>query len=459
MKAKFISLSKSNQSIKLFIHLLDKSQKKNNYQSFKYNNKELFKYSFNLSDSQLNFSILPSVFNQKKFYQKTIGSFIFDQSTKYSASVINIECKNKHLLDDVVFGFMQKDYIYSVYKSDSKITKYKTSFKLPKNYNILLKSINYLKQLVSEPSNIIFPESFVNIAQKNFNKKNMSTKILKEDKIKKIGLNCLLAVSQGSARKPRVMEFYNKKSPKNVDVLFVGKGVCFDSGGISIKPSAGMEDMKWDMGGAAVTAAIMKYLSEINSRLSYAGIVGLVENMPSSTAYKPGDIIKSYKGINVEVLNTDAEGRLVLADIITYGCEVYNPKIVIDFATLTGAIVVALGQHYAGLYSNDDIIAEKLYDSGIDTNEKVWRMPLHDDFDKELNSPFVDLKNIGAGRYGGSITAAQFLQRFVPPKTKWAHLDIAGTTWKNTGDLMNSKGATGFGLTLIADFIDTYFKK
>ena len=459
MKAKFISLSKSNQSIKLFIHLLDKSQKKNNYQSFKYNNKELFKYSFNLSDSQLNFSILPSVFNQKKFYQKTIGSFIFDQSTKYSASEINIDCKNKHLLDDVVFGFIQKDYIYSVYKSDSKISKYKTSFKLPKNYNNLIKSINYLKLLVSEPSNIIFPESFVNIAQKNFNKKNMSTKILKEDKIKKIGLNCLLAVSQGSARKPRVMEFYNKKSPKNVDVLFVGKGVCFDSGGISIKPSAGMEDMKWDMGGAAVTAAIMKYLSEINSRLSYAGIVGLVENMPSSTAYKPGDIIKSYKGINVEVLNTDAEGRLVLADIITYGCEVYNPKIVIDFATLTGAIVVALGQHYAGLYSNDDIIAEKLYDSGIDTNEKVWRMPLHDDFDKELNSPFVDLKNIGAGRYGGSITAAQFLQRFVPPKTKWAHLDIAGTTWKNNGDLMNSKGATGFGLTLIADFIDTYFKK
>jgi leucyl aminopeptidase len=299
----------------------------------------------------------------------------------------------------------------------------------------------------------------VNLAQKNFNKKNMYTKILKEDKLKKIGLNCLLAVSQGSARKPRVMEFCNKKSPKNVDVLFVGKGVCFDSGGISIKPSAGMEDMKWDMGGAAVTAAIMKYFSEINPNISYAGIVGLVENMPSSTAYKPGDIIKSYKGINVEVLNTDAEGRLVLADIITYGCEVYNPKIVIDFATLTGAIVVALGQHYAGLYSNDDTIAEKLYDSGINTNEKVWRMPLHDDFDKELNSPFVDLKNIGAGRYGGSITAAQFLQRFIPPKTKWVHLDIAGTTWKNSGDLMNSKGATGFGLTLIADFIDTYFKK
>ena len=459
MKAKFISLSKSNQSIILSIDILDKSTKKNDYQSFKYNNVELFKYSFHISKSQLNFLILPSLANKKDFYQKIIGSFIFDQSIKYSATQIIVNCINEHLLEDVVFGFVQKDYIYSVYKSDSKNSKYKTSFKLSKNHIQLLKSINYLKQLVSEPSNIIYPESFVSLAQKNFNKKNMYTKILKEDKLKKIGLNCLLAVSQGSARKPRVMEFYNKKSQKNVDILFVGKGVCFDSGGISIKPSAGMEDMKWDMGGAAVTAAIMKYFSEINPNISYAGIVGLVENMPSSTAYKPGDIIKSYKGINVEVLNTDAEGRLVLADIITYGCEVYNPKIVIDFATLTGAIVVALGQHYAGLYSNDDTIAEKLYDSSINTNEKVWRMPLHDDFDKELNSPFVDLKNIGAGRYGGSITAAQFLQRFIPPKTKWAHLDIAGTTWKNSGDLMNSKGATGFGLTLIADFIDTYFKK
>ena len=459
MKAKFISLSKSNQSIILSIDISDKSPKKNHYQSFKYNNEELFKYSFNISKSQLNFSISPSVNNKKNFYQKVIGSFIFDQSIKYSATEININCLDKILLEDIVFGFIQKDNIYSVYKTGSKNIKYKTTFKLSKSYIQLLKSIAYLKQLVSEPSNIIYPESFVSLAQKNFNKNNMRTKILKEDKLKKIGLNCLLAVSQGSARKPRVMEFHNKKLPKNVDVLFVGKGVCFDSGGISIKPSAGMEDMKWDMGGAAVTAAIMKYLSEINPKISYAGIVGLVENMPSSTAYKPGDIIKSYKGINVEVLNTDAEGRLVLADIITYGCEVYNPKIVIDFATLTGAIVVALGQHYAGLYSNDDTIAKKLYDSGINTNEKVWRMPLHDDFDKELNSPFVDLKNIGSGRFGGSITAAQFLQRFIPPKTKWAHLDIAGTTWKNSGDLMNSKGATGFGLTLIADFIDTYFKK
>jgi leucyl aminopeptidase len=458
MKAKFNSLNKSNQSIILSVNVLKKSLDKNKSLTFKYNNYELFKYSFNVLNSKLNIIISISS-TEKNFYPKMIGSFIFTQSLKYTVTELIINCPNSDLLEDIVMGFNQKDYIYSFYKSDSKINNFKSSYKLSeKNYQ-LIRSISYLKQLVSEPSNIIYPESFVNLAKKNINSNNMSVKILKEDKLKKIGLNCLLAVSQGSARKPRVMEFYNKKSPKNVDILFVGKGVCFDSGGISIKPSAGMEDMKWDMGGAAVTAAIMKYLSEINPQISYAGIVGLVENMPSSTAYKPGDIIKSYKGINVEVLNTDAEGRLVLADIITYGCEVYNPKIVIDFATLTGAIVVALGQHYAGLYSNDDAIAEKLYVSGINTNEKVWRMPLHDDFDKELNSPFVDLKNIGPGRYGGSITAAQFIQRFIPPKTKWAHLDIAGTTWKNSGDLMNSKGATGFGLTLIADFIDTYFKK
>jgi leucyl aminopeptidase len=217
--------------------------------------------------------------------------------------------------------------------------------------------------------------------------------------------------------------------------------------------------MKWDMAGAAVVASIIRYLSYKKTNFSYAGIIGLVENMPSGTAYKPGDIIKSHKGINVEVLNTDAEGRLVLADIISYGSEIYRPKIIIDFATLTGAIMVALGQHFAGLYSNDDKLAKSLYESGIRTNEKVWRMPLHEDFDKELNSPFVDLKNITNSRYGGSVTAAQFLQRFIPQKTKWAHLDIAGVTWKSYGDKMNNKGATGFGLTLISDFIDKYFLK
>ncbi|MDA8669163.1 leucyl aminopeptidase [Alphaproteobacteria bacterium] len=458
MKAQFNLIKSANQSIKISFKILRSIPNKRNFKSFSYNKVSIFDYSISIINSQFDVVICPSIKLLSLFHKNVMGSFMHDYSIKFEASQVDVFCEDQSLLDNVISGFLQKDFIYSIYKKDSLTERFKTSYKLKKNNNQKLKSINFLKELVSEPSNIIYPESFVTRTEKQINKSKVNIKISDQKKIKQIGLNCLLAVSQGSARKPRVMEFYKKNHSKNVDILFVGKGVCFDSGGISIKPSAGMEEMKWDMGGAAVTVAIIKYLSEINTHFSYAGIVGLVENMPSGTAYKPGDIIKSYKGINVEVLNTDAEGRLVLADIITYGCEIYKPKIVIDFATLTGAIMVALGQHYAGMFSNDDDLSDALYQSGIETNEKVWRMPLHDDFDKELNSPFVDLKNIGAGRYGGSVTAAQFLQRFVPPKTKWAHLDIAGTTWKNSGDILNRKGATGFGLTLIADFIDRYFK-
>ena len=458
MSAQFNLIKLPNQNIKICFVILKSISNKKKFKSFSYNKEPIFNYLISINNSQIDISIHPSVNLLTQFHKKAMGSFMYDYSVKFEASKVDIVCDDHDLLDNVIMGFHQKDFIYSIYKKNSSKEKFKTSYKLKKNNNEKLKSINFLKELVSEPSNIIYPDSFVKRTEKQINKSKVNIKIHDQKKIKKIGLNCLLAVSQGSARQPRVMEFSKKNNSKNVDILFVGKGVCFDSGGISIKPSAGMEEMKWDMGGAAVTAAIIKYLSAINTNFSYAGIVGLVENMPSGTAYKPGDIIKSYKGINVEVLNTDAEGRLVLADIITYGCEVYKPKIVIDFATLTGAIMVALGQHYAGIFSNDDGLSKALYKSGIETNEKVWRMPLHDDFDKELNSPFVDLKNIGVGRYGGSVTAAQFLQRFIPPETKWAHLDIAGTTWKNSGDIMNSKGATGFGLTLIADFIDRYFK-
>ena len=425
---------------------------------YKYNKIVIFKYNFSLKDSAYSLKIYTNNSPKNHFKKTILGSFIYDNSIKYSISEITINTDKKIDLHPVVFGFLQKDFIYSIYKKNSPKIKFKTTFKLSKDYFSLLNSINFLKELVTEPSNIIYPNTFAKRTISQINKKKVSVSTLDRKKIMKIGLSCLLAVNQGSQREPIVMEFTKKNSKKNVDILFVGKGVCFDSGGISIKPSGGMEDMKWDMAGAAVTVSIIKYLSEIKTNFSYAGIVGLVENMPSGNAYKPGDIIKSYKGINVEVLNTDAEGRLVLADIITYGCEKYRPKIVIDFATLTGAIMVALGQHYAGLFCNDSTLADTLYQSGQDTNEKVWRMPLHDDFDKELNSPFVDLKNIGAGRYGGSVTAAQFLQRFVPKDTKWAHLDIAGTTWKNGGDIMNNKGSTGFGLTLIADFISKYFK-
>ena len=458
MKAQFNLINISNQRFKLLVNILDKGSPKKGLLDYKYNNFVIFKYCLKLENSRFVLNIYKTNSKINHFNRVVLGAFVYDISLKYSISSITIETNNKLILQSLAFGFLQKDFIYTKYKSKSKFSKFKTNYKLSNNNQTLLDSIKFLKELVSEPSNVIYPASFVKRTQKYINKKKVDINILNKKDISKIGLNCLLAVSQGSQREPKVMEFSKKNKKNNVDILFVGKGVCFDSGGISIKPSAGMEDMKWDMAGSAVAVAIIKYLSEIQTNFSYAGIVGLVENMPSGTAYKPGDIIKSYEGINVEVLNTDAEGRLVLADIITYGCKKYKPKVVIDFATLTGAIMVALGQHYAGLFCNDDTLANTLYLSGQDTNEKVWRMPLHNDFDKELNSPFVDIKNIGAGRYGGSITAAQFLQRFVPKNVKWAHLDIAGTTWKNSGDIMNNKGSTGFGLTLIADFINKYFQ-
>jgi len=442
-------------NIILKTHKPDKSFKK-----YVYNKTVIFFYLIKIDNNEINVQILLNK-NFESLQLHIIGAFIFDLSSKYQASNINVnyDGPNKNLLDSLYFGFKRKDFIFNEYLRNSQKEQFKSNFKLSKKNSSLLNSINFMKLLVSLPSNILYPKSYCDLIKKNIDSNKIKINYYNENKIKKIGMNCLLSVAQGSQREPRVVTFQSK-SPKRkaCDILFVGKGVCFDSGGISIKPSGGMEDMKWDMAGSAVVSGLMKYLSEIKPEISFAGIIGLVENMPSHKAYKPGDIIKSYKGINVEVLNTDAEGRLVLADIISYGCEKYNPKIVIDFATLTGAIMVALGQHYAGLFCNDDKLSNALYEAGLNTNERVWRMPLHDDFDKELNSPFVDLKNIGAGRYGGSVTAAQFLQRFIPNKTKWAHLDIAGTTWKNAGDMFNNKGSTGFGLTLIANFINKYFK-
>ena len=459
MNLNFISTSKTNQNIKLNCSIILKKPK--NLKTFNTkieNGNKKFLYKIFIENSDLHLIIFQDKNLSNSLKYPNIGYFLFDIANKYDATVINIISDlNANIIDYVVYEFMQKDFIFNKYLKKSTFSKYKTSYKLSPKNKSKLDAILLLKQLVSEPSNIIYPQTFAEIVKRSINLRNTSVKILNKSKIEKLGLRCLLSVNQGSNKEPRVVEFL-KKTPKNdVDILFVGKGVCFDSGGISLKPSAGMEDMKWDMAGAAVVSAVMKYLSNINTKFTYAGIIGLVENMPDGSAYKPGDIIKSYKGVNVEILNTDAEGRLVLADIISYGCDIYKPKIVIDFATLTGAVMIALGQHYAGLYSNDDKLANTLFSSGLDTNEKIWRMPLHEDFDKELNSPFVDLKNITNSRYGGSVTAAQFLKRFIPKDTKWAHLDIAGVTWKPNGDKMNGKGATGFGLTLISDFIDKYF--
>jgi leucyl aminopeptidase len=282
--------------------------------------------------------------------------------------------------------------------------------------------------------------------------------------MKKLGMGALLGVAQGSAHEPRlvVMHYNGKPGVKagakgSAPVAFVGKGVTFDSGGISIKPAASMEDMKWDMGGAGVVIGLMKALAGRKAKVNAIGVVGLVENMPSGTAQRPGDIVTSMSGQTIEVINTDAEGRLVLADALWYTNERFKPHTIVDLATLTGAIMVALGDQYAGLFSNNDTLADELIDAGRAVDERVWMMPMGAGYDKMIDCPAADMQNVG-GRWGGSITAAQFLKRFVG-ETKWAHLDIAGVTWNKTGKATTPAGGTGFGVRLLDRWVRDKIEK
>ncbi|TKT81362.1 leucyl aminopeptidase [Aquamicrobium sp. LC103] len=303
------------------------------------------------------------------------------------------------------------------------------------------------RDLVNEPANILGPIEFAAKA-KELEKLGVKVEILTEKEMKKLGMGALLGVAQGSVRPPRlvVMQWNGGKAKAN-PVAFVGKGVVFDSGGISIKPAAGMEDMKGDMGGAAAVTGLIHALAARQAKVNAVGIIGLVENMVDGNAQRPGDIVTSMSGQTIEVLNTDAEGRLVLADALWYCQDRFKPEFMVNLATLTGAIMVALGQHHAGLFSNNDELAERLYDAGGATAERVWRMPIGPDYDKLIDSKNADMKNIG-GRYGGAITAAQFLQRFVND-TPWAHLDIAGTAMGSPATEINQSWASGFGVRLL----------
>jgi leucyl aminopeptidase len=325
------------------------------------------------------------------------------------------------------------------------------------------KGVELTRDLVTEPANVLFPAEFAERCEK-LKKLGVKVEVLGQTELDELGFGTLLAVSQGSAREPKmvVMQWLgdpaheDKKAKKPVaPIALIGKGVCFDSGGISIKPAAGMEDMKWDMAGAGAVTGAMAALAGRKAKLDVVGLIGLVENMPSGAATRPGDVVKSYSGQTVEILNTDAEGRLVLADVLHYANTRFAPRLMVDLATLTGAIIVGLGHEYAGLFANDDELATKLAQAGEAVGEKLWRMPLvkkGQSYDKELNSPIADVKNIGGGRAGGSITAAQFLQRFVG-ETKWAHLDIAGVAWAGKDSATAPKGATGFGVRLLDEFV------
>ncbi len=313
------------------------------------------------------------------------------------------------------------------------------------------------RDLVNEPPNVLFPIEFARRATA-LRKLGVAVEVLDMKALKKLGMGALLGVGQGSARESRVVVMrWNGGKRGEPPLAIIGKGVCFDTGGISIKPAASMEDMKGDMAGAACVVGLMHALSARKARANVVGVIGLVENMPSGTAQRPGDIVKSMSGQTIEIINTDAEGRLVLGDVLWYANKRFKPKFMIDLATLTGAIVVSLGQEYAGLFSNDDKLAKRLIEAGEATGERVWRMPLGPEFDKMIDSKFADMKNAGS-RHGGSITAAQFLQRFVD-KTPWAHLDIAGTAIAVPASDINQSWAPGWGVRLLDRLVAENYEK
>jgi leucyl aminopeptidase len=303
------------------------------------------------------------------------------------------------------------------------------------------------RELINEPPNVLFPVEFARRAGE-LKKVGVAVEVLDVPAMKQLGMRALLGVGQGSAHEPRIVVMrWNGGKKGEPPVALIGKGVCFDTGGISIKPAAAMEDMKGDMAGAACVVGLMHTLAARKACVNVVGAIGLTENMPSGTAQRPSDIVKSMSGQTIEIINTDAEGRLVLADVLWYVKERFKPKWMIDLATLTGAILVSLGQEYAGLFTNDDKLAKRLAEAGEATGERVWRMPLGPEFDKMIDSKFADMKNAGS-RYGGSITAAQFLQRFVD-KTPWAHLDIAGTGMGVQPSDINQSWGPGWGVRLL----------
>jgi leucyl aminopeptidase len=325
----------------------------------------------------------------------------------------------------------------------------------------IVQGVFMTRDLVTEPPNVIYPDSLAKRC-KELTKLGVKVEVLGEPQMRRLGMGALLGVGQGSIRESRlvVMRWNGKrgaKAKKDKPVCFVGKGITFDTGGISLKPSGGMEEMKYDMGGSGVVIGLMKALAGRKAKVNAVGVIALAENMPGSNAQRPSDVVTSMSGQTIEVLNTDAEGRLVLADALHYANTRFKPQFIVDLATLTGAIIVALGSEYAGLFSNNDKLSERLSDAGEEVGELVWRLPQGEVFDKMLKSDIADMKNISGGRGAGSITAAQFLGRFVG-KTPWAHLDIAGVTWTKSDKPLSPKGATAFGVRLLNRLVADYYE-
>ncbi|ARJ48667.1 leucyl aminopeptidase [Candidatus Pelagibacter sp. RS40] len=415
--------------------------------------------------------IIVNCLNQKKSSDyENIGSKLFDflKNNKIENVILNLTSLKitNAQIERILHGATLKSYSFEVYKTKKSVKNFininvvgiRSKSILKTKLDALAEGIFLTRDLVSEPGNILHPDEYVKRIAKL---RNIGIKVTVYDKkkLKKMGCGALLGVGQGSVRGSYLVTMeWKGASSKSKPLAFVGKGVCFDTGGISLKPAKFMEDMTYDMAGSAVVVGLMKNFALRKAKINAVGVVGLVENMPGGNAQRPGDIVKSYSGKTIEVLNTDAEGRLVLADALTFTEEKFKPSLIIDLATLTGAIIVSLGSEYAGLFSNNDKLSKQLYDAGEKVEEKVWRMPLHSNYDKLIDSKNADMQNINYVGGAGSTTAAQFLQRFVLNKTPWAHLDIAGMSFSKYAGALNSGGATGYGVRLLNKFVEENYE-
>ena len=391
------------------------------------------------------------------------GHINYDKKNDYLVNSDTAISKIKNFVGHFLHGIKLKSYEFNIYKSkkDKRFisinvigNKNKISLQDQLKFKALEEGTFFARDLVSEPGNVLHPDEYAKRIN-SLKKFGLKINIYDEKKLKKLGMNALLGVGQGSIRGSYLVTIeWNGAKNNSKPLAFIGKGVCFDTGGISLKPAKFMEDMTYDMAGSATVVGLMKNLALRKAKINAIGVVGLVENMPGGNAQRPGDIVKSYSGKTIEILNTDAEGRLVLADAITFTEKKFKPRFMIDLATLTGAIIVSLGSEYAGLFSNDDKLSNQLIKAGDKVDEKLWRMPLHKNFDKLIDSKNADMQNINYVGGAGSTTAAQFLQRFVLNKTPWAHLDIAGMAFSKYGGALNSGGATGYGVRLLNKLIE-----
>ena len=399
----------------------------------------------------------------KQKYLQDLGGAIFNKIKSIGCSEVKFYEDNSKILEQLCLGVLLSSYKFDNYKmvkskeiNDLKkitvVTEQNENFsKMFEEIKNLAQGVFRARDLVWQPPNILYPSTFADECKK-LKKIGLKVNVYNEQQLDKMGMSALLAVGRGSRKDSKVVVMEWLGGKKNTPPMaFIGKGVCFDSGGLSLKPPKSMEDMKWDMGGAATVTGLLETVALSKLKFNVIGVLGLVENMPDGDAQRPGDVVKSVSGQTIEVLNTDAEGRLVLADLLSWTEKKYKPKFMINLATLTGAMIVALGNIRAGLFSNDEKISKAIFDAGESTGEKVWAMPLDDDYDQLIKTEIADMKNIG-GPGAGSITAACFLKRHVE-KTPWAHLDIAGVTWKNKSTPSIPYGGVGWGVRMLYHMI------